>query len=190
MFAFSVVLDASVLFPAAVRDTLLRAAGAGLYQLYWSDEILEEVRRNLVKTGRATEDQAQRLVDTMHRAFPEAMVANFEGLIDRMTNEPKDRHVLAAAVMCHAQIIVTDNLRDFPSEALVPFSLEAYSVDAFLSLLFDSSPEAIAQIVIQQTNDLRSPPQTYEAVLGFLGKQAPTFAAKVRQQIDATIKIP
>jgi hypothetical protein len=49
MLLLRAVLDASVLFPAAVRDTLLRAAGAGLYQLYWSSDILEEVRRNLVK---------------------------------------------------------------------------------------------------------------------------------------------
>ncbi len=154
MSPFSAVLDASVLFPAAIRDTLLRAGGAGLYQLYWSDEILEEVRRNLVKSGRATEEQAQRLVDTMQRAFPEAMVAGYEVLIERMTNEPKDRHVLAAAVRSQAEIIVTDNLRDFPGEALVPFNVEAYSADAFLMLLFDSAPEQLIQIVVEQTNDL------------------------------------
>ncbi len=69
MPSFGAVLDASVLFPAAVRDTLLRAAGAGLYQLYWSTDILEEVRRNLVKSGRATQEQAQRLVDICSRRF-------------------------------------------------------------------------------------------------------------------------
>ena len=67
MAVFRAVLDASVLFPAAVRDTLLRAAAAGLYQLAWSDVILEEVRRNLVTSARATQEQAQRLVDTMQR---------------------------------------------------------------------------------------------------------------------------
>lgn len=183
MSSLAAVLDASVLFPAAIRDTLLRAAGTGLYQLYWSDEILEEVRRNLVKSGRATPEPAQRLVDTMQRAFPEAMVVGYEGLIDRVANHPKDRHVLAAAVMGHAHIIVTDNLRDFPDEALAPFNLESYSADAFLTLLFDSAPDLMVQTVIQQTNDLRSPPKTYIAVLDSLGKQAPTFAAKVRKQI-------
>ncbi len=56
-----------------------------------------------------------------------------------MTNDPKDRHVLAAAVMSQSQIIVTDNLRDFPGEALAPFNLESYSADQFLTLLFDSA---------------------------------------------------
>ncbi|HSH82488.1 MAG TPA: PIN domain-containing protein [Herpetosiphonaceae bacterium] len=92
MSSFGAVLDASVLFPAAVRDTPLRAAGAGLYQLYWSADILEEVRRNLVKRGRATEEQAQRLVDVMQRAFPEPLISGYEALMDGMSNDPKDRH--------------------------------------------------------------------------------------------------
>src|SRR3712207_360231 len=100
------VLDASVLFPAAVRDTLLRAAAAGLYQVRWSDEILEEVRRNLVSTGRATHEQAQRLIDMMRQAFPEAVVEGYEALVQLMTNDAKDRHVLAAAVASRVQVIV------------------------------------------------------------------------------------
>src|SRR5919202_4811570 len=126
MATLRAVLDASVLFPAAVRDTLLRAAASGLYQLYWSDEILDEVRRNLVASGRATPEQAQRLGDVMQGAFPEASVPGYEVLIDHMANDPKDRHVLAAAVVSQAQIIVTDNLRHFPHEALAPFNVEAH----------------------------------------------------------------
>ena len=59
MPAFGVVLDAAVLFSAPIRDTLLRVAEAGLYRLFWTEEILEEVRRNLVKNNRITEDQAR-----------------------------------------------------------------------------------------------------------------------------------
>jgi predicted nucleic acid-binding protein len=68
---FRVVLDANVLFPFTLRDTLLRAAAAGYFQLYWSDEILHEARRNLVGHGVINEEQADRLVTTMQRAFPE-----------------------------------------------------------------------------------------------------------------------
>ncbi|WP_394844240.1 PIN domain-containing protein [Pendulispora brunnea] len=87
---FRVVLDANVLFPSTLRDTLLRAAEAGVYQLYWSATILEEMRRNLVSTGRVAEEKAQRLVTVMCEAFPEAMVVGHEPLIDRMPNDPKD----------------------------------------------------------------------------------------------------
>jgi len=101
------VLDASVLFPAALRDTLLRAAHEGLYRLHWSDAILVEVYRNLIETGRASQRQAQRLIATMQEAFPDATVTGFESLVDRMANDPKDRHVLAAAVVTGARVIVT-----------------------------------------------------------------------------------
>jgi hypothetical protein len=49
MSSIGVVLDACVLFPGSLRDTLLRAAQADLFRLYITEDILEEVRRNLVK---------------------------------------------------------------------------------------------------------------------------------------------
>ena len=112
---FKVVLDANVLFPFTLRDTLLRAAQAGLFQVYWSDEILDEAARNLVARGRITAEQAERLTTAIRGAFPEAVVTGHEPLIAAMPNEPKDRHVVAVAVKAGAQVIVTSNLRDFRS---------------------------------------------------------------------------
>lgn len=113
-----VVLDANVLFSAPLRDTLLRATDKALYRVHWTDEILDEVRRNLIETGRSTEANAQRLLQEMKTHFPEATVQGYSRLVASMTNDPKDRHVLAAAVRSQSQIIVTQNLRDFPDEAL------------------------------------------------------------------------
>jgi predicted nucleic acid-binding protein len=90
---FRVVLDANVLYPFTLRDTLLRAADAELYQAYWSDLILDEVERNLVENGVVTAEQATRLRAAMEGAFPEAHVVNFEPFIDAMRNDQKDRHV-------------------------------------------------------------------------------------------------
>ena len=184
MAPVGVVLDASVLYPAALRDTLLRASAIGLYRAQWTDEILEEVRRNLVLQGRASEEQARRLVDTMHRAFPEAEVTGYAAIIERMTNHPKDRHVLAAAVTAGAEFIVTNNLRHFPREALEPFQIEAQSPDEFLIDLFDFMPMQMARIVVDQTTALRSPPATYDDVLNSIARQAPTFARLVRDVIE------
>ncbi len=49
MPSLGVVLDANILFSAPLRHTLLRAANAGLFRLHWTDEILEEVRCNLIE---------------------------------------------------------------------------------------------------------------------------------------------
>jgi predicted nucleic acid-binding protein len=136
--AFRVVLDANVLFPFTLRDTLLRAAEAGVYQLYWSDAILDEVQRNLVRQGVATAEQAGRLISTMKAAFPESLVTGHEAMIDSMPNESKDRHVVAATVKAGAQVIVTNNLKDF---ATLPDGIEAQSADEFLCNVLDLDPE-------------------------------------------------
>lgn len=114
MPSFTVVLDANVLFPASLRDTLLRSAKADLYQFRCTEDILEEVQRNLVNKRKITEKQAQRLMNTIRFQFPEAIIMDHKPLIASMMNESGDRHVLAAAVATNAQIIVTKNLQDFP----------------------------------------------------------------------------
>ena len=177
------VLDACILFPAALRDTLLRGASAGLYQPRWSELILEEVRRNLVKTGRSTNTQAERLIEMMRRAFPEAAVQGFEPLVDHMTNDVKDRHVVAAAVTAGAQVIVTRNLQDFPAAALRPFTVEAQSPDEFLAYLVDLDPDRMVKIVIQQAGALRKPAKTVEQVLDDLARHAPSFPELIGEHL-------
>ncbi len=84
---FIVVLDANVLFPFTLRDTLLRAAAADIYQLRWSSEILEEMAANLVSSSTMSADKAARLRETMERAFPEAGVSAYEPLVAAMRND-------------------------------------------------------------------------------------------------------
>jgi predicted nucleic acid-binding protein len=136
---FPVVLDANVLIPLTLCDTLLGAAEEGLIQIYWSEEILEEVRRNLVEKIGLTEAKATHRVSTMRQFFPQAMVTGYEQRIASMTNHPKDRHVLAMAAHIGAQTIVTNNLRDFGAEHL-PRSMQAQDADTFLRNLLSQAP--------------------------------------------------
>lgn len=184
MASFAAVLDACVLFPMTLRDTLLRAADAGLYEVHWTNDILEEMRRNLVSVGHISEEQAQRLTTQMNRYFPEALVTTHTPLIPAMTNHPKDRHVLAAAAAINAEIIVTDNLRDFPETALAPLHVEAQSADEFLTALFELDADRMVTIVEEQAQDRRKPPKTTRQVLATLAKHAPTFAAHIGQALE------
>lgn len=178
-----VILDANVLIPAAPRDTLLRAAERGLYQLRWSDAILSEVARNLIENDLTSADDASDLIDVMRVFFPEALMTGFDDLIDTMTNDPKDRHVLAAAVHAHAKIIVTENLRDFGEETLAPYAIEAQSIEAFLVALFDHSAETMTRIIHEQAADLDFPPMTPDELLDELASWAPSFSRLVRQRV-------
>jgi hypothetical protein len=89
---FAVVLDANVLYPFVLRDTLLRAAQRRFYAPNWSEQILEEATRNLVADGRMTLNNARRLQEQLHLVMPEAFIADYQHLINAMPNEPKDRH--------------------------------------------------------------------------------------------------
>lgn len=178
---FIVVPDACVLFPASLRDTMLRAAQADLYRIQLTDEILEEVRRNLVKKL-MPEIKARRLVDTIRDAFEDAFVTPHKSLIDAMPNNEKDRHVLAAAVASRAQVIVTQNLKDFPQNFLAPFEVEAQSPDEFLVHLFHLDRERVAEILVKQAGALRNPSLTVPEVVETLKRHAPVFAKLVQNE--------
>ena len=167
---YIVVLDANVLFPFTLRDTLLRAAAAGFYQVRWSAQILDEVTRNLVSTGTMAESSANRLRDAMERTFPDAAVTDYEPLVDAMPNHPKDRHVAAAAVKAGAQLIVTANLKDF---AVLPEGIEAQGPDDFLCHLFDLDPDAFDAVLREQAADLQRPPVSFRDLLERLARVVP-----------------
>lgn len=175
---FIVVLDANVLFPFTLRDTLLRAAAADFYQLRWSSEILDEMSSNLVSSSRMSAEKAARLRETMERAFPEAEVSGYEPLVGAMRNDPKDRHVAAAALKAGAQVIVTSNLRHFTE---LPEGMEAQAPDQFLSNLFDLDPERFIEMLREQADDLQNPPMTFDELLARLARLVPELVSAVRR---------
>ena len=175
---FKVVLDACVLFPLTLRDTLLRAAEAGFFQMYWSEEILDEVRRNLIATGTTDEQQAAKLIETMREAFPQSQVIGYRDLVPAMKNDPKDRHVAAAAVQSGAALIVTSNLKDFQT---LPVGIEVQSPDDFLCSMFDLQPSAMLKLLRDQSAAMKKPPVTFEKLLTAMAKMVPEFISMVRE---------
>lgn len=144
----SAVLDACVLIPSVLADTLLRCAEDEQYRPLWSAEILAEVRRNLPPSVETF--AADRRIAAMRRFFPEAEVNGYQALVEQMSNHHKDRHVLAAAVTAQADFIVTANLRDFPAASLEPHAVEAVHPDDFLCDLLEASPHRVVEILHQQ----------------------------------------
>ena len=178
------VLDANVLVPAPLRDILLRAAEAALYRPFWSDALLEEVRRTVIRHGMADLERARRLIDRLTAAFPEAGVQGYEHLVPVMTNDPKDRHVLATAVLAQASVIVTANVRHFSEAALAPWGVVARTPDRFLVDLFGVDPTRMVRIIHEQAAPLRHPPLTADQLLTNIAVHAPHFARQVRPELD------
>lgn len=175
-----VVLDACVIFPMPLCDTLLRTAEAGFYRPHFSQKILDEATRNLIKQGRMQTDKADRYQFHIKAAFPEAMIEPSEQIINSMTNHPKDRHVAAVAVQAKADLIVTFNLKDFPQESLALFGIEAKHPDDFLLDLCDiCTTRAMAEVIQEQAEALKNPPTTVKDLLGRLSLQLPKFAGEI-----------
>ncbi|MDG4833598.1 PIN domain-containing protein [Solwaraspora sp. WMMD1047] len=112
---FSALLDANVLVPNVLRDTLLLVAESGLYRPLWSGDILAEVRRTVLRLRPDIRpDRLDYTFSRMNEAFEGACVTGYQSIIPHMSNDDGDRHVLAAAVVGRADLIVTRNLSDFP----------------------------------------------------------------------------
>ena len=131
----SAVLDTCVLLPISLCDFLLQLAeDPSLYKPKWSRDILAELERNLQgpRFGLSPEKAKYRIA-CMESAFPEALITDYDALVSSMPNDPKDRHVLAAAVYGKADAIVTQNRRDFPEEQLRRFGIGRLTADEFLT---------------------------------------------------------
>ncbi len=135
MESFAAFLDASVLYPAPLRDLLLELAVCDLYRAKWSNAVHDEWMGALLRTRPdLTRERLERTRDLMNAHTRDALVTGFDDLIEVLTlPDPNDRHVLAAAIKGRADLIVTTNLKDFPAEALKRWGIEAQHPDEFLT---------------------------------------------------------
>lgn len=170
---YPVVLDACVLYPSFLRDLLIRLGLTGLYQPKWSAIIEDEWQRNLLADRTdLTLEQVQRTATLMNKAVPDAMITGFEPLIDSIVlPDVDDRHVVAAAVRSNAEIIVTLNLKDFPTPALDTFGIEALHPDDFIMDLFDLNSALVLSAVSMQRSNLRKPPMSVDDYFAALLRQ-------------------
>ena len=179
---FVAVLDACVLYPAPIRDLLLHLASVGLYTPKWTETIHDEWTRNLLKNRKdLTAGQLRKTRLAMCAAFPDAEVGHIEPLIAVLQlPDPADRHVLAAAIRCQADVIVTANLKDFPAAVLAPYDVEAQHPDLFISNLIDLNPDKALEAFRAQVAFLKNPPKTPHQVLdNFRNVALPTTADKL-----------
>lgn len=153
---FKCVLDTNVIYPIEIRDLLFWFAYYDLYTPKWSEHIFDEWKDVMQRKG-VDDNIAETRVNKANSAFPDAMVNNYAGLISGLKlPDPKDCHVLAAAIKTNANVIVTNNIKDFPEEYLNSFGLSAKTADDFLTDIIDLNPdkavEAFKEMVLYRRN--------------------------------------
>ena len=164
--AFVVVYDACALYGNTARDLLIRIARTRLVQAKWTNHILDELDRGLADRRGIPEDKRHRLRLLMNAAVADCLVEGYGPLIDSLKlPDPDDRHVLAAAIKCGAQVIVTSNVNDFPSEVLNSWEVETRTPDDFVLDMIGINDRAVYACVQQIVDERTNPPQTFDEVL-------------------------
>jgi len=183
---FVVILDANVLYPFRTRDVLFSFAQAGLFSARFTDEILDEWTRNLIKNKPQLEDSVRRQETAIRDVFGECLVTGYAPLIPGLNlPDENDRHVLAAAIKCSAQIIVTENHKDFPADTLGEYGLETLGADDFLANTYDLFPKSGVRVLKQVRQRYDNPPFTRsEFLMDLIKSGMPKLAALARADIE------
>ncbi len=173
MATLTALYDSCVLYPAPLRDLLVRLARTGLVRAHWTHEIHEEWIRNLLEVRPdLTRERLERTRDLMNEHVLGSLVTGYHRHIPSIDlPDPNDRHVVAAAVEAAADVIVTFNLRHFPASVLAPLNIEAQHPDDFMSRLLDADLSVVCETLRRQRADLKSPPKSAAELLDTLRAQ-------------------
>ena len=183
----TVILDACVLYPAGLRDFLLRLVEAGVFRGHMSRHILDECFRSVERDRPELGPKLRRTREIVETAFADLIVADYEHLIEGLElPDPNDRHVLAAAISADAAIIVTFNLKDFPSERLAQYGVTAVHPDAFVLACIEAGPEVVVEVLRAQAAGLRNPPETTDRLIRRLSDQGLSRSALACRAIAAS----
>jgi hypothetical protein len=138
-------LDANALYPAELRNLLMRLALAEAYRPLWSDRVQKEWTEALARDRPdLPREKIERVRALMEQHIPEATVEDYEAIVGQLAlPDHGDRHVLAAAIKGGAELLVTANLKHFPAPALAPYGIEALHPDEFVLRLVERTPARV-----------------------------------------------
>lgn len=159
---YPVFLDANVLFSKILLTTFLDLAEVGEISFLWSDELLQEVGRNLKKKV-SNPQSVDSLISSIKSAFAqgEVLKAHYQEIEASLSKtDPKDKHVLAAAAVSGAGFLVTFNLSDFDVAEATTYGVHLIDPDSFLCLLLKNHPSEIVSSIKHSRGRRTRPSQT------------------------------
>lgn len=186
---FTAFFDANVFYGARLRSLMVYAAQTKLFRARWSDMVHDEWVRNLIQNRPDLRpenlDRTQRL---MNAAVPDCLVTGFEPLVAGIDlPDPDDRHVVAAAIMTRANVIVTFNLSDFPEATMEGFRIHTKHPDEFLTDVFSLGSNEMAEAVLSDFWHYSKSPLTFDNYRASLAKAGVPNFAKVIEPLEVLI---
>jgi predicted nucleic acid-binding protein len=181
-----IFVDTNVLFPFSVMDLMLALTENEVHELVWSDFLLDEWERVIVREGKRTPESAAKLAAVVREFFGEFHIAEdtYAHLVDGApSSDLDDRRHIAAALASGADVIVTNNLADFPAERLNALGLRVLTPDMYLCELIGLARYEVIATVERLAAEKRNPPMTPVDLLERIGKIAPVFADRARRRL-------
>jgi hypothetical protein len=170
--AFSALFDACVLYPQVMRDVLLSLARTGQFRARWTIRIREEWTAALLAQHPEWETKLKRTHEQMETAVPDAVITEYEALEDCLDlPDANDKHVLAAAIVGRADVIVTTNIKHFPPSGLSPYKIDAQHPDEFISHVLTLDPTQAVGALKGMRARLKAPSFSAEEFLALLTRR-------------------
>ncbi|NJK93004.1 MAG: PIN domain-containing protein [Blastochloris sp.] len=160
---------------------LLLAEKPRLYLPVWSEKILAETLRTQVGKFGWPQEIADSFQRQLRNEFPESLVQGYEHILSECKNDPKDRHVLACAIHCKSETILTFNLKDFPAPTLTPWGIAAVHPQDYMLLLFELEP---LHVMHQLGAVAQKRSMTLDEHLIDLGRFLPVFASRLIEELE------
>lgn len=181
----TVLYDACVFYPNHLRDILMQLATTGLFAAKWTEQIHDEWTRNLLQNRADIDaDKLENLRKLINQSIPDCLVTGFEYIIPSLElPDPDDRHVLAAGITANVDILVTFNLKDFPSSLLAQHGIEVQHPDDFIADLLDLKPLQVIQAIQTIQSRLKNPPVSFDEYLEILLRQGLPITVSMLRQV-------
>ncbi|ETK36630.1 PIN domain-containing protein [Microbispora sp. ATCC PTA-5024] len=182
-----VFADTNVLFPFSLMDLMLALTEDAVHTLVWTERLLDEWERVIVRERRRSAPAASRITAAIREHFDDLRVdeVDYKHLLDRMEGpDADDRHHMAAAVAGRAGVLLTWNLADFPAPFLGRYGVTVSDPDTYLCALLDRAPAEVTAVLARMAAGKRRPPMTAYDVVAALGRAGvPAFARHARERL-------
>jgi predicted nucleic acid-binding protein len=184
-----VLADTNVLYPFSLMDLMLALSQDRIHTLLWSDRLLDEWERVIVREQHRSPQAAAAIATAIRDYFPENRIpeADYKHLLaDLEGPDPDDLHHAAAAAAGRATTLITWNLADFPATTLGPLGITATDPDTYLCSLFERDPTEVTATLRRMATEKRRPPMTTGDLLDALAHAGvPVFARRARSLLAA-----
>jgi predicted nucleic acid-binding protein len=187
LFAARVFIDTNVLFPFSVMDLMLALTENGIHDVMWSDDLLDEWERVIVRERHRSPDAAAAITATIRQFFADTLIPaeSYRRLVAEVDGPDSDDNAhMAAAVAGQAESLITWNIKDFDCGLARKHAIRIVDPNVYLCALYEEFPDEVLATITRLAASKRRPPMTPAELVSALDRAGVNdFASLVRPHL-------